>query len=56
MKSWRKRLITGTLAIALAAGGGLTAPSKADAMSAIFPPCDGFMDCIYTANWYYFHR
>ncbi|MFD0681917.1 MULTISPECIES: hypothetical protein [unclassified Paenibacillus] len=57
MELLRKRLIMGVLAITLATGVGLSsAPSKADAMSAIFPPCDTFMDCVYTASWYYFYR
>jgi hypothetical protein len=61
----RARLRVGMSALAIAAlgGAGLGARSLAhhsepapEAMSAIPTPCDGFMDCVYTAYWYYFLR
>ena len=50
------KFVTRSRALAVAAVIGASLSSNAFAMGRHDAPCDGFMDCIYTAYWYAFLR
>ncbi|WP_156373096.1 hypothetical protein [Pseudorhodoferax sp. Leaf267] len=50
------RLITRSRALTVALLIGASLCTSANAMGRRDAPCDGFMDCIYTAYWYAFLR
>lgn len=50
------KVISRSRALALAALVGVSLSGNAFALGRNNAPCDGFMDCIYTAYWYAFLR
>lgn len=51
-----QQIVNRSRAFAVAALIGATLCTSAHAMGRRDAPCDGFMDCIYTAYWWAFQR